>query len=74
VGGKVFKRWSGIVRRECGGCGHPYQAEYRWERGKEPKSIPLTKTCSNCGRYLKDAAKKRGWRYDPHYERGDSWS
>jgi len=72
--GNVFKKWSGIVRRECGGCGHPYEAEYRFERGKQPRLIPLNKTCSNCGRYLKDAAKRRSWRHNPHYERGDSWS
>lgn len=74
MGRKVFTKWSGIVRRECGGCGHPYEAEAHYERGQKPKVVPLVKTCASCGRYLKDAAKRRAWRLDPRYERGDGWS
>jgi hypothetical protein len=72
--GGVFKEWSGILDRPCGGCGHMYKARVHYKSGEKPKVVPLVKTCANCGRYLKDAAKKRTWRNDPRYERGDSWS
>ena len=69
----VFKEWRGMLRRVCV-CGEPYEARAHYKRGENPRIIPVRKTCAVCGRYLKDAARRRRWRFDPHYERGDSWS